>query len=392
VTVIVEGQPELHFEPEVINPTRKLLREQEIFAELQHRAKAFFEQKALAEPQAEISVRHLREAIFHQFQADGTGARQFWIDHVGATADRFDPAAAVPVATEILGRDYAEAERIPRPEVSSAELLVSAHCEAAELLMQAAGLNFAEPVNRNEFNRHIEIALDIVGENPGLDGAIPRYLEQIFGAWQSGSPEKAATYLRAAIPSAKGARQTFALEFQLSSILLMFPAADTPVHLREALRLLPDAGRVGVTTTDLYLALSAHYTFQGAHTAVIEALSSAARNAQDPRARARVIHHEAWYAISVGDGPTAAKRMIQMRRIPADTLPAASSLQILEGRLAIMDPDPFAGILAWISGEKPGLCCSSFMPHRMTGTPRLQSTISPPFRPDRRDAPRFRRP
>jgi hypothetical protein len=350
LTITTDGQPELHFHPEVINPTRELLREQDIFAELQHRAAAFFEQKALAEPQAEISVRHLREAIFHHSQADGTGARQFWIEQVGATADRFGPAAAVPIATEILGRDYAEAERIPRPEVSSAELLVSAHCEAAELLMQAAGLKFAEPANRNEFNKHIEIALDIAGENPGLDGAIPLYLEQIFRAWQSGSPEKAATYLRAAIPGAKGARQTFVLEFQLSSILLMYPAADTPLHLREALRLLPDAGRVGVTTTDLYLALSAHYTLQGAHTAVIEALSSAARSAQNARARARVINHEAWYAIDVGDGSTAEKRLIQMRRMPADTLPTGISLQMLEGRLAIMDSDPFRALRACEQG------------------------------------------
>ena len=90
--------------------------------------------------------------------------------------------------------------------------------------------------------------------------------------------------------------------------------------------------------------------FQGAHTAVIEALSSAARSAQDPRARARVINHEAWYAISVGDGSTAAKRLIQMRRIPANTLPATTSLQILEGRLAIVDSDPFRALRACEQG------------------------------------------
>ncbi|MCK1700644.1 ATP-binding protein [Bradyrhizobium sp. 146] len=344
------GQTELHFHPEVVIPTRELLRGQDIFAELQLAAAAYFERKAESESAAEVALGYLQEAIFHRFQANDTEAKQFWIGQVHGAANRFGPAAAVPVAAEILGRDYAEAERNPRPGVSSPELLVSAHCEAAELLMQAAGLKFVEPVNRNEFNRHIEIALDIAAGKPGLEDAIPLPLKQIFWAWQSGSPEKAAAYLRAAIPGAEGARHAFTLQFQLSNILLKFPAANTPVHLREALRLLPDAEWAGVTTTDLHLALAFHYTFLGAHAAVIEALSSAARSAQNPRARARVINHEAWYAIGVGDGSTAAKRLIQMRTMPADTLPAATSLQLLEGRLAIMDSEPFRALRACEQG------------------------------------------
>ncbi|WFU51893.1 ATP-binding protein [Sinorhizobium terangae] len=349
--VTVDGQSELHFHPEVINPTRMLLREQPVFAELQNRAAEFFEQKARAASRANTAVRHYQDAIFHRFQGEGVQAKPLWTGHLREAVDRFGPAAAVSVAAEILGREYSEAERIPYPKVSSAELLVSAHCEVAELLMQAAGLKFAEPVNRNEFNRHVEIAREIVGVHPDIRGAIPVYLDQIFEAWQSGSAENAGEFLRAAIPGAQNSRHKFVLEFQLAAILLRHPGPDTPTHFREALRLLSGAGPVGVTATDLYLALASYYMFLGAHAAVIEAMSSAGRSAgEDPRARARVIDHQAWYAVGVGDISTARKRITEMRKLPPGVLPVPTSPQVLEERLAIMECEPFTALRACEQG------------------------------------------
>jgi len=348
--VTVDGQSELHFHPEVINPTRMLLREQPVFAELQYRAAEFFEQKARAASGANTAVRHYQDAIFHRFQGGGVQAKPFWTGHLREAVDRFGPAAAVSVAAEILGGEYSEAERIPYPKVSSAELLVSAHCEVAELLMQAAGLKFAEPVNRNEFNRHVEIAREIVGLHPDIRGAIPVYLDQIFEAWQSGSAENAGEFLRAAIPDAQNSRHKFVLEFQLAGLLLRHPAPDTPTHFRAALRLLPGVGPVGVTAIDLYLALASYYMFIGAHAAVIEAMSSARRDAGDPRARARVIEHEAWYAVGVGDISTARKRITEMRELPPGVLPVPTSPQVLEERLAIMECEPFRALRACEQG------------------------------------------
>jgi hypothetical protein len=346
----VHGQSELRFHPEVINPTRRLLREQPVFADLQDRAVTFFEQKARAEPKTEIAMRHYQDAIFHRFQAEGPKAKPFWTSCLNEALDRFGPSAAVPVAAEILGRDYAEAGRIPYPEVSSAELLVSAHCEAAELVMRAAGLRFTEAAKRNEFDRHIEIARKIVGEHPDLRGAIPVYLDQIFEAWQSGSAEKVEGFLRAAIPKAKDPRQRFVLEFQLAGILLRHPVPDTPFHFREALRLLPEVGPVGVTATELYLALASHYTFLGAHAAVTEALSAAARYAEGLRAQARVRDREAWYALVVGDISTARKRVTELRKLPSGILPFSTSQQALEGRLAIAEYEPFMALQACEQG------------------------------------------
>ncbi|CCD95598.1 hypothetical protein BRAO375_450004 [Bradyrhizobium sp. ORS 375] len=345
-TVQVEGQSELHFHPEVINPTRMLLREQPVFAELQTRAAAFFEQKARAEPQANAAVRYFKDALFHRFQTDGVKAKPCWIGYLREVIDRFGPAVAVPVAAEILGREYAEGERTPHPGISSAELLVSAHCETAELLMQAAGLKFAEPANRNRFNHHVEIAREIVGLQPDLEGIIPVYLDQVYEAWQSNSAEKAAAFLQAAIPEAKDSRHRFVLEFQLAGLLLRYPTPSTPTHFREALRLLPEAGLVGVTATDLFLALASYYMFLGAHAAVIEAMSSAARSAGDPRARALVLDHEAWYAIGVGDISTARKRLAEMRKLPAAMLPFPTSPQVLDERLALMEREPFRALRA----------------------------------------------
>jgi tetratricopeptide (TPR) repeat protein len=348
--VATGGKSELHFHPEVINPTRLLLRAQPVFAELQQLAATFFEQKARAEAQTDVAVRYYQDALFHRFQAEGAGAKPFWTRYLREVIDRSGPAAAVPVAAEILGGDYCEGERFPYPNVSSAELLVSAHCETAELLMQAAGLKFAEPANRNEFNRHIEIAREIVGARTYLTGTIPVYLDQILEAWRSGSAEKAAGFLRAAIPDAKANRHKFVLEFQLAGILSRHPAPDTPVHFREALRLLPDAGAVGVTATDLYLGLSSYYMFLGAHTAVIEALGSAERAATDPRARTRVVDYEAWYALSVGDVSTARKHMTAMRRLPLGVLPFPTSAQVLDERLAVIELEPLRALRACEQG------------------------------------------
>lgn len=163
--VNVDDKTELRFHPEVLNPTRDLLRHQEIFKELQEKAAEFFENKAQAlsheqPPRTEASVRCSCEAVFHRFQSIGVEAEQYWIDTL-RRAEKSGPETALPVATEIAGREYAEAEQFPLDWVSSHHLLIRSHCEAADLLLQA---DIADRANWMGFRRHVEHARAIAGE------------------------------------------------------------------------------------------------------------------------------------------------------------------------------------------------------------------------------------
>src|SRR5215470_5665548 len=65
--VVTDGIAELRFHPEVIVPTRELLRQQPIFAEIQEAPIQFYERNAAATATSE-SVRNITNAIFHHFQ------------------------------------------------------------------------------------------------------------------------------------------------------------------------------------------------------------------------------------------------------------------------------------------------------------------------------------
>src|SRR5262249_48648340 len=149
----------------------------------------FFEQKAETEKEPAQSVRSLCEAVFHRFQVEGTSAEPYWIEKV-RIAERFGAAFAITVATEITGREYAEPERVPYQRVSSADILIRAHCEAADLLMQvagvefmqAAGVGFASNKNWADFWRHMELAFQIADNNAYLLAIVTPFLRTVYNA------------------------------------------------------------------------------------------------------------------------------------------------------------------------------------------------------------------
>lgn len=354
-SVMVDRRTELRFHPEVINPMRELLREQGIFNELEQRSAEFFAQKAGkagsgSEEEVAASVRSLCEAVFHWFQVNGTAAEPYWIEKV-RQAERFGAAFAVAVATEITGREYAEAERVPYPRVSSPEILIRAHCEAADLLMQAAGLEFASRKNWADFSRHMELALQIAGDNAYLVVMVPPFLRTVYKACASTEAGQLVRVLREAIPFAKAPRDRFFLELQLGQELITQASSKASIHLREALRILPNAERTSISAAEVYLELAHYYEFQGIHTAVIEAHKSATQSAREGvRDRAQVLNREAGYALEVGDIATAENRLEEMRKIPVEAHPSAAALDVLEARVALANLDPFAAIKAATRG------------------------------------------
>jgi hypothetical protein len=224
---------ELRFHPEVIGPMRDLLRSQPVFSDLQQRACTFFETEAQRaegdtrpfEARAADAVRHTCEAVFHRFQLEGSAAQPYWLLKV-RTAERHGPAYAIDVATEITGKDYSEARRFPLPQVSTPQTLVAAHCESADLLMQAAGLDFSDTHPRwFDFRQHIEIA-DLIAqdhpEEPEL--VVPPLLRAIYDAFRSSAPEECERVLRLALSRQPTPRDHFFLSLFFAKHLTPYPA------------------------------------------------------------------------------------------------------------------------------------------------------------------------
>jgi hypothetical protein len=339
-SIIVNGETVLRFHPEVINPTLDLLRKQKgLFNQLQEAAVAFYLQ------QPGTIGDNLQEAIFHKFQLDGTAAEQFWIDRVYETEALFGAAAAVPLAAEIVGREYAEAEKIPFPSVSSPELLIRAHCETADLLLQAAGTQFVYRRNWPEFSRHVELALAIAGNDSSLTALIPFLLPSIFRAWSFSADDAIRQNLRGFISHAKSPRDQFFLNLQLGQILLGQVSSEGLTFVREALRLLPDAGRTSILADQIHLELANYFEFIGDHESVLETYKDATRSTlANDRSRARVLSREVSYALFVGDLPLAERQFAQMQAIPAARQPSLTYLDLLEALLALAKLDPFAAL------------------------------------------------
>src|SRR6185436_17900370 len=72
-----EGTEELRFHPDVVDPSRELLREQPIYRDLHRRAAEFFQaQSGLDETSnppvpRDVALSNAIEAVFHRFQLDG---------------------------------------------------------------------------------------------------------------------------------------------------------------------------------------------------------------------------------------------------------------------------------------------------------------------------------
>ncbi len=117
--------------PDLLGPLRKRLASDETAQRLHKRAAEYFQALADEEPgtapeAASRRIEHLREVIFHRFQARGADAASSWRDLVrGAKTGR----EAVELAREILGPEYAD---------FAADLKVEALFESAQARLRTA--------------------------------------------------------------------------------------------------------------------------------------------------------------------------------------------------------------------------------------------------------------
>lgn len=334
----LEAQGEgVRFHPEVVAPTRDLLRGQPIHTELHQSAAAFHLQRAGPRPKAD--VHHLREAVFHQFQTGEASASSWWettIESLAAT----HPDVALEIATEPLGPEYASPGLVPQA------IRVRAHTWAAELLARRAGLRpLAQSPEWPRFRDHVEQGARLAREH-GLPAFSPD-LQALAQAASQSNPAEAIRLIEQQLattdapPNAPGAVGPTAAT--TTSVLLRIQLAEFQFHIdpQAAIRLLrwilahlQGPGRVfpNLTASDVLVRIS-EIVAAGIGTlgnlatslgtdALQEALATLdlARESLDPTRRDSGIDlllRTASLALDHGDLATAGSRLAELRSAAA---------------------------------------------------------------------------
>jgi hypothetical protein len=360
VSIVGTGaDAELRFHPDVIRPTRELLLGQPVFPRLQQLAIDYFERRAQGpadphdEAQGQALVRNRCEAVFHRFQLARAkperreGAIAAWRKAVAAT-ESVGASAAAQVAEDITGREYAEQQLRPIEGVSTPELLFEAHCLAADLLVQAGGLDFA-PGRREHaaFQRHVELAEEIAREfrlQPP-----PRILQVLYTSLTSSDAKR---MLRRAVRAEASPREEVFLLVQLARMQRLRKPKEAALHLREVLALLEMADRTGVRPFQVCLRLSELYQALQSHNAVLDALRGAQAHAVgDARASAVVSLRRAAYALDTWDLATAERCLDEIANPSAPRVPRSARRHILGARLAIALGDPSRALREAVAGR-----------------------------------------
>lgn len=346
-TIGTGDQAELRFHPEVVVPTRELLRRQAVWPRLQQQALAYCEAKiaqcdGAAGAEAAL-LRYRQEAVFHRFQADGPEAGEYWLAQVRA-AEATDAAAGYRVAAEITGPDYAEGRRMPGPALTPA-LLFAAHCECADLLVQQAVLDGPSGCGAwLTMRQHVEHARLIAVQSPAVGLVVPPLLDALERAGHvEGAPR--AVLLDETLAQAASPRDLFFLHLQLGQhAARLQQTAAASRHYREALGLQPGIERPGVRPVDILLALADVYEFEGAHPATTRTYVEARRLASDAE-RPAVLARQAWYALDVGDLTGAHACLEQLTATSDPRTPAMRTVQ-LEAQIALAHDDPLQALAA----------------------------------------------
>jgi len=304
---IDHGEVLLRLHPEVVNPVRELLQQQPIYAHLQQQAWQWCDkqaQEAANRLDWTAAVRSWREAVFHRFQAEvqaeGHIALAYWRECLKA-ARRFGPEALLPLALEPVGRDYAEAEIMPIPGISSSELLVEAHSEAAWLYLEADGWEFMAAKHWPEFATQVDRALEAaIRGSPEVEvnGALTALRE----AWKGQEPLVTAERLAGAIACTHEPRERLVLELQRGRALALQGSPAAGEAFREVLLLQQQVAADWLPATVIHLEQAKRFARQGFHVAVRESLREARRwAADDPILLDRAQIQEIAYALEIGE-------------------------------------------------------------------------------------------
>ena len=353
------GDPneELRFHPDVINPTRELLREQSVFRELQQLALSFFEERLAREserdePNPTELAKLACEAVFHHWQFDRPEAVDYWLRHVRAL-ERFGPGVAKICAQDITGNDYARQQVFPREQLTTTTILRTAHCEVADLILQEAGLNFT-PGGKlaSEFQRRVEWAFTV--KSAIVLTVVPRYL-QLIRETTLAKASHAIQLLEAELQHTRNDRERCFLLMVLARRLRRSDPGRAAPRYDELMTLIQrGVSRIGIQPFDLAVAQSELYEELGQHNNILAALENARTFANTPRQSALVAYREGSYRLSSGDLGGTWAQLETLRDFPESVHPRRNALQLLKIRYTLACGDAIAA--AQLATQKlPGL-------------------------------------
>ena len=321
-----EGTEELRFHPDVVAPTRELLRCQTISRRLQESAAAHFERLSglFVEGAKSVDANAISlacESVYHRFQAEGVEAQVYWRRTLDLVERLAGSAASIAYAAEVTGRDYARQQVEPLPFVSSPELLRSAHCEVADRILQATGLDFTSNSRPFiDFRRRVDWAT-IITKQFGLP-PIPDYLRAIRDA----APERsrnATGLLEESIRNTSDAREKAFLTMVLATRLRRESALNAATFFEDLLRLVSTTPRTGLNPFDVAMSLAGLYEQQGNHAGVLDALRRAQAVIEADLERHAPFHYfVARYSLDTGDLSTASAHVEKLRSHPVKWQPA----------------------------------------------------------------------
>jgi hypothetical protein len=122
---------------------------------------------------------------------------------------------------------------------------------------------------------------------------------------------------------------------------------------REALVLLEATPCAGVQAAEIHLELAAFYAFEGQHTAMVSSLTEARRRAAvNSRLTAQVLESDASYCLATGDVDTAAARIAELSKLPAQYASTPAARHLLRAQLALANGDPIAARAAIEDGRR----------------------------------------
>ncbi|HYJ42607.1 MAG TPA: hypothetical protein VEW08_17585, partial [Steroidobacteraceae bacterium] len=332
-----DGTEELRFHPDVVTPTRALLRDQTIYRDLQRHAAEFFHANsglddAQAPPDADAAVRNACEAVFHRFQVDGPAARDYWHANLRKIEGWFGLDSAVRYASEICGPAFALAQVDPMAPFMNAAVLREAHCEAADLLLQTIAHRAIDSgAEFTQFQLHVEWAKAVATKH-GLP-PVPKFLVAIHDA-ASAKTGRAIEMLEEARRQALDPRERVFLTLVLARRVREESPQDSARYLEEALPDLPSARRVWVQAYSIAFELLRLYQALGDHGGVMRTLDTLRGAAGQQRMFLDPVDQAAaGYSLEIGDLETAAACIERLKS--SSVPPRRSAVTDLEAQLAL---------------------------------------------------------
>lgn len=360
----------VRFHPEVVHPTRDLLRDQPIHTPLHRAAAAHFASLAARSPDDTTRAAHLREATFHRFHAGDPDASSQWEAGVLALATRHLDAA-LELATEPLEPDYRAPDAAdaadaagsgPTPIVPPLTRL-RAHELAAQLHLRRAGLQpLADSAEWTAFRNHVELATRLAATH-ALREVSPGLVALLASAMDT-DPESALESLARHVANAVDDPDAALLGIQLAARRALSDPLAAIDDFRRAVERVRHDPAAATLASDILVRISELLSATllspgGAGTRNYRKAQSAleeARRAEasaDPKRELDLRIRSAELALDVDDVATAAQlieklhlppRRTGRRPVLGDQRTRDPRQHLLEARVALAHEDPLAAL------------------------------------------------